>query len=152
MPDAENRFRLAYSDAPMVAEADDESLTQQAIQALLASMAEMPPVAENPGAPEPQQGLSNVSKAILWGGAGVDLGSTLYALQNPALREGNPLYGDNSNPLLMAGGKIGSNLLAHWLLNKAAKKNPKAANLGAKILGGAQAGIGANNLRLALKY
>lgn len=154
MPDIDNRRHqtsMGYMDDPMGG-GPDKSLTQQAIEQALLIGLDPQSAVKSGEMEEPQsRGLSKLSAGMLWGGAGADVGSTLYALSHGA-RESNPIYGSNPDALRLALIKGGSMALSHFLLNRFAKQGDgpnKTANLIAKLLGGAQGAIAAHNLTQA---
>lgn len=89
--------------------------------------------------------------SLVIGGAADGL-STHHALKQPGLQEGNPLYGKNPS-----GGRIGlikgaSAVSQLLLLDRLAKTKPKLAKGIAIGMGVLQAGVAANNMRLANKH
>ena len=113
---------------------DDANLKRHA---LMAQLDPQQAPAETPD--EPERGMGKGALATLLAGQGADAVSTLLALQNPNLREGNPLM---KNPAVMLGSKAGLAALMALL----SKKMPrKAANVMGYVAGGIGGGAAVNN-------
>lgn len=128
---------------------DEPKFDPKALRELIDAMALQPEQAQT--VPAPPGSLSPLSLAMLIGGNGLDAGSTIYALRQPGIREANPLLGSHPGTGTVLAAKVGGTAAEWLLLRLLAKKHPKLANGLAKGIGGAMAGIGVNNLRLAQK-
>lgn len=115
-----------------------EQLQQHALQAELTQ--------QTP--PESKDRLRVPRWAALLGSNVFDALSTSAALKgNPQAREANPaLRGIAGNPLALLGIKGGVGLLEALLMDKLAKKSPKAANITGFGIAGANTALGINNL------
>ncbi len=119
---------------------------QIADPALLKLLVDADLKANPPTPPEAKGGgLSKSSLAMLLGGNAADAASTLYALKNGA-KETNPVLGSHPSAaklLALKGAGVGVQAL---LLKLLAKEHPKAANVIAKVTGGAMGGLAAHNV------
>lgn len=145
-----NALLVPFAEFSQAIQAQRPTLSPESIQAAIAAASAVP--AENGEPQQPVDAHRMKRWLALMGGAGLDYGSTLYALQQPGLKEGNPLMAPFvKSPLAFGALKFGANAGIGAMLNKTAKTNPKTALITALLLGGLQAGIGARNLALAKK-
>lgn len=88
-------------------------------------------------------------QAALIGSNAADIGSTMSALQNPNLRESNPILGDNPSAARLIGTKALGVAAQMYLMHRLAKNHPKMAGI-AGLAGSAVPAFAAiNNMRLA---
>jgi hypothetical protein len=82
-------------------------------------------------------------------GSSVDMASTLYALQQPGTREGNPMLSHGGNAGLIAT-KAGLTAALVYSLNRLTHHgHPTAAKWLGYSLGAAMSGVAVNNLMMA---
>lgn len=80
-----------------------------------------------------------------------DLGSTIYALQQPGLSEGNPLLGAHPSNTRLVLTKAAFTTAQVWGLRQLAKKDPVAAKWLTVVCAAVPSVIAVNNLRLAVR-
>lgn len=105
----------------------------------------MPSIFDLP--PKPEEGkLSLFSRSILHGGNISDAGSTIYGINSGKVEEKNSFYGNNPSDIRVLLTKGLASVAEDLLLSKLAKHHPKLANNLAKITGGFNFGVAANNI------
>lgn len=119
-------------------------LDPKALQSLVAAQLQNSPPAEVREAPEqPKKGASWWAHLANAGGAAADLGSTMYALKQPGLREANPIYGDNPSMGKIMGAKAGTAALSALMMHFMPHKLANVMGVGSGLF---QGGIAAHNL------
>jgi hypothetical protein len=92
----------------------------------------VPVSAQTPSAARPCPCLTTIGVTpygVLLAGSGLDLGTTLKALQQPGTREGNPLLAHGGTPGLVAG-KVATTAALVWVMYRLSHSgHPRAATV-----------------------
>ena len=102
-------------------------------------------------AAQPSKGwFDKIAEATFWGGNGLDLATTAYAIAHGA-HETDPIYtwaGQKAALPMIAAENIGG----YWLLKKLLKNHPTMQRLGLLAAGGIHAGAGIHNLGMLAQW
>ena len=93
--------------------------------------------------------FSKIGLPALIGGNVADLATTLQAISSGRAQEANPAMRGSTGKMIAM--KAGTTAAEAYLLDRLAKKNPKAAFLAALAIGGFGAGLAVHNSRVGKK-
>ena len=131
---------------------EDSPFSKAALDSLVAAELNKPRVEVSAPAPPPEKkGVSKWAQLATLAGHAADAASTIHALRQPGLREGNPIFGDNPSAGKIAGVKAGGAALQMLLQHYIGKRAPKATNIIGFGTGAALGGLAAHNMIQANK-
>lgn len=125
--------------------------SQDALNELVAMELAKPQATIEAPAPTPPKKVSKWAQIATAVGAGLDTGSTIYALNKPGVEELNPIYGKHPSATKMIGIRGGLTALQMLAQDFLGKQSPKLANALGFGSGAVSTGAAIHNINAAKK-